>query len=645
MPTYTKQQLREAFQRAKMRGDETGAAAIQAELERQRADAVGAVHDENQRFMKEARRSTAAQGDNTLLSDAAAFGKNLAPAAGAGIASVMRAIGMGRVLKAIGLPDTKEEATQNDAALMDAPGGSTGYALGQAAPAALAIPFTPATIPGALAAGGVTGGLMTEGDLGDRALGATLGAAGGGAGALVAPVARAGAGFVRGGIEPLRQAGRTRIVGRSIDRFAEDPNAISQLINPTRQGPMTYRTLTGAEPTLAELTGDRGLATLQRAVMTDAAQSAGAGQLAARQEANNAARLATLRGVAGQGDLPVPTSSVRALQQRMRQPSLREAEGARAAAAQRSYGEAYDAGIVPGAAEAMAPQLEQLMSRPSIEQARGTAVNMARESGLAEVPENSVRGLHFLKKALDDQALGLPPGSTQQGLVRDTAGDLASTLEDLSPLYQNARREFQNNSVPVQRAEVTGRLLDAGQNAIRDMSGNRTLSAQKFSNALNDEAKLIKGATGYKGTSPEAALSDTLQPWQIDRIAAVRNELELLSNLDRAAAGPGSHTAKMLSAQNLMRQTAGPLGLPESFMSNVISEQMQRLPTAVMYRSADQRIGDEMAQVFLDPRRAAAAVRAAREYDMRRAPSQLELLTRRAAPTAIGLSAADLASQ
>lgn len=641
MAAYTKEQLQAAYHRAKSRGDDAGATAIAAEIKRQRDDSIASIHDRVRDEEVSMRKSIVHQGDNSLLGNAAAFAKNLPAAAGSGLSSTMRALGMGRVLRSMGLPDTKEEADKNDEVLSNAPGGSTGRVIGQAAPAALAIPFTPVTLPGAMLAGGVTGAAMTDGDLGDRAMGGVMGAVGGGVGAAVPPVYRAGKGLVKGLAEPFRDAGTTRIAGRTFDRFAQDPTAIDLLLG--RGAPPV--SITGARPTLAELTGDRGLATLQRAVMTDAAQSSGAAQLAARQEGNNAARLATLRAVAGQGEPPVPTSSVRALRERMRQPSLREAEGARAAAAARSYGEAYDAGIVPGAAEAMAPQIEQLMSRPSIEQARATAANMARESGLAEVPENSVRGLHFLKKALDDQALAMPPGSTQQGLVRGTAGDLGNTLEELSPLYQSARREFQNNSVPVTRAEITQRLLDAGQGAIRDMGGNRTLSAQKFSNALNDEAKLIKGATGYKGTSPEAALSDTLQLWQLDRVGTVRNELETLSNLDKAAAGPGSHTAKMLSAQNLMRQTAGPLGLPEGFFSNAISEQLQRLPTAVAYRSADQRIADKLAAGLLNPEEAAAAIRAARGYDLRPAPSQIDLLLRRMAPASIGMGSADLASQ
>lgn len=642
MADYTTEQLQAGYMKAKQRGDTDRAKIIADEIERRRQGGVAAKQERVQKQVDADRKTyspaAGAEGD-TIISDPIAGAKNLAPAIGSGMTSVLRAVGGGRLAAIMGLPSTKEDATQLDAPLQAAPGGSTGTTIGQAAPAALAIPFTPATIPGAAAAGLVTGGALTEGGIGDRAMGAGLGALGGAVGGALPAVVRTGRGIVRGALEPLRDAGRERIVGRTLERFAENPDQIAQLLNVGRG-----RSITGAQPTLAEALRSPGIASLERAMTTDAGMSEAAAQLAARQEANNAARIQTLRAVAGQGDAPVQ-SSVGALRRIQSQQSRRSAEGTRAGRAAQSYGQAYEAGIVPGAAEAMAPQIEQLMSRPSVQAARAEAQSIAAEKGLANVPENSVQGLHFLKQALDDQALAAVPGSTRQGAIKTTSGDLASTLEELSPLYQGARREYQYNSVPVTRAEIGERLLDAGQGAIRDMSGNRTLQAQKFSTALNDEAKLIKGATGYKGTSPEAALSDTMAPWQVDRIGAVRDELELLSNLGRKANGPGSQTAKMLSAQNLMRQVTGPLGLPEGFVSNAVSEQLQRLPTAVMYRSADQRVGNQLAEALLDPSRAADAIRAARAADFRPGPTQLNLLLRRMAPAAIGLSAADASSQ
>lgn len=639
---YTVEQLQAGYMKAKAKGDSARAQVIANEIERRRQGGVAAKQDRTQKQVDADRKTyspaAGAEGD-TIISDPVSGAKNALPAIGSGMTSVLRAVGGGRLASIMGLPATREEAAQSDAALLNAPGGSTGATIGQAAPAALAIPFTPATIPGAAAAGLVTGGALTEGDIGDRAMGAGLGVLGGAVGGALPAVVRTGRGIIRGSLEPLKDVGQQRIVGRTLERFADDPDQIAQLLNVGRG-----RSITGAQPTLAETLRSPGIATLERAMTTDAGMSEATAVLAARQEANNAARLQTLRGVAGQGDLPVQ-SNVGALRRIQSQKSRKSAEGTRAAAATRSYGQAFDAGIVPGAAEAMAPQIEQLMSRPSVQAALAESQSLAAEAGLAQVPQNSVQGLHYLKMALDDQKLGAVPGSTRQRMIGDTANDLSSTLEELSPLYQGARREFGLNSVPVTRAEIGERLLEAGTGAIRDMSGNRTLSAQRFSNALNDEAKLIKGATGYKGTNPEAALADTMAPWQTERIGAVRDELELLSNLGKAASGPGPHTAKMLSAQNLMRQVTGPLGLPEGFVSNAISEQLQRLPTAVAYRSADQRIGAKLMEALLNPDTAAAAVRAARAADIRPGPTQLNLLLRRVAPTAIGLSAADASSQ
>lgn len=633
MAQYTDEQLQAAFMKAKMAGDTERAKVISDAIQSRRAGKIAERQDRIDKAVAEDREkySPAAKSDGTALGYLSAAAKNVTPAAGSGMASVMRAIGAGGVLRALNLPDTKDEAARLDAPIEKAPGGTTGRVIGQAAPAALAIPFTPATIPGAIAAGGITGAAMTEGDLGDRALGGGLGMLGGGVGAVLPGVYRAGKGAVKGVIEPFITNGRERIAGRTLQRFAENPDDIAKLLG---VGP----SVTGAQPTLAESLRSPGIAALERAMMTDPAQSAGALALAERQTANNAARLETLRNVAGR-------SQTVAAEGPGMQPSLETAKAMRDAAAQSSYDKAYKAGIVPGAAEAMAPQIEQLMSRPSVQAARTAAQSLAREEGLAEVPENSVRGLHYLKKALDDQKLAAVPGSAAQRAIGNTASDLSSMLEELSPLYQAARREFQANSAPVTRAEIGERLLEAGQGAIRDFGGNRQLSAQKFSSALNDEGKLIKQATGYKGTSPDAALDEHLFPWQTERVNAVRDELELLSNLAKSANGPGSHTARMLAAQNLMRQASGPLGLPEGFVSNVVSEQLQRLPTALAFKSADQRIGEELSKALLDPTYAAMLVKKARAADFRPAPSQLDLLTRRSVPTAIGMTAADTAGQ
>lgn len=147
------------------------------------------------------------------LAESLGVGGRLAAGAGAGMTSVARALGGGRVVGAFGLPATKEEAARIDAPLDRTTAGTVGRVVGMAAPAALAVPFTPATVPAAAVAGGALGGAMTEGDLQDRAMGVLFGATGGGAGQGL------GMGLARG-----RQQLQQIAVGQSSRQAARAPS-------------------------------------------------------------------------------------------------------------------------------------------------------------------------------------------------------------------------------------------------------------------------------------------------------------------------------------------------------------------------------------------------------------------------------------
>lgn len=562
--------------------------------------------------------------------------QRLAEGAGSGIASVLRALNAGPVLRAMGLPDTKAEADRLDKPLTDTTAGTVGRVVGQAAPAALAIPFTPATLPGAVVAGAATGGALTEGGVVERGQAALGGAAGGALGHYLPNVVRAARGAWRGLTEPLTTTGRDRIAGRAIARFATNPDALDNLA----AGP----SITGARPTLAEATGDPGLASLQRAVSTMDPEAAAL--IAAREAENNAARVATLRAAAGEGTAPVQ-SSVRRLRQIQAGPTRQAAETTRTTAANASYGAAREAGVDAGMADALQPQIAALMERPEIQRAATQARALARSEGL-ELGDNlgSVQGLQYLKQALDDEIAGLPPrAANARRLYTTTSENLKSVLDDVAPTLRQADREFAGNSVPINRQDVAARLLESATPE-RDMLGNRTLRVGSFARALNDEQSLIKQATGFGGAGN--SLDDLLTATNAGRVQAVRSELETLASMDKAANGKGSQTAKMLASQNLLRQVAGPLGLPEGFVSNVIADTALR-PLAFGIRAAEDRVGRRMGEAALDPTTALTLVQGARAFDAGRAVSpleqQLRLLLQRSAPAAIGLGAANASSQ
>lgn len=555
-------------------------------------------------------------------------GDRLLAGVGRGMTSVGRAVGLGKVAKQFDLPEDAEESKQLDSALLDTTSGKIGNFIGMAAPAALAAPFTPLTIGGAAAAGGITGALMTEGDLFDRLGGGAAGVAGGAFGAAIPHVAKSGIGLLKGLAQPFTGAGRDVIAGRTLQRFATQPNALAAL----RQA---QPSVTGAQLTVPEITGDAGLATLQRTIATMDPQAAET--LAARQMANNAARIEALRSVAGGATAPV--SRVRRLNQIAQgQPTREAAEATRSAAARQSYGAAFDAGVDPEMAQALAPQIQSLMARPSVQSGLARARRLAAEEGIDIGNDGgSVQGLHYLKTALDDMVGSLREQPARQRLVQQTSQDLASVLEDIAPIYQQARREFQYNSVPATRAAIGERLLDRSTSAIRDFGGNHRLQANGFSRALNDEADLISKATGFRG-SPRS-LDDVLTATQMGRVTGVRNELEMLSNLGQAANGPGSQTAKMLASQNLLRQIAGPLGLPDSWATSVAAQTLLR-PVQFGLNAAEGRIQERIAAGLLDPAEARALLEAAARADAVRRPNALTMLARRAGPLALANASA-----
>ncbi len=550
---------------------------------------------------------------------------------GKGMTSVLRAIGGGRLAEAMNLPSTKEEAEANDRALMDTRGGTVGNFIGLAAPAALAIPFTPATAAGVIGAGALTGGVMTEGGVGERALGAGAGALGGAVGAAIPTVLRVGRGVVRGLADPITEAGRDRIAGRVIQRFATKPDEIAAAA-------AAPPSVTGAQLTLPEITKDTGLAALQR--LMGAMDTGAAEQFGARQAANNAARLEALQAVAG--GATKPASSVAKLQKIARgQPTREAAEDTRSAAATRSYGKAFDEGIDQEMADALAPQIASLMERPSVKAGMARARQLAAEEGIDLADSGSVQGLHYLKTALDDMVGRLREQPARQRLVQQTSKDLAAVLEEISPLYQAARREFQNNSVPVNRAAVGERLVEGASGALRNFQGDRQLQANAFAKALNNEAELLR-QSGTKGGYQQ--LEDLMTPTQMDIINGVRSELETLANLSRAANGPGSQTAKLAVGRNLVENIAGPLGLPDSFMNSVLAESLAR-PAQWLAKPAQQRIEAQISRALLDPSQSARLDAMARAFDVVRPAGQLELLVRRYGPAALANSSSQGAAQ
>ena len=152
-----------------------------------------------------------------------------------------------------------DEVQSRDAALMDSGAGKVGNFAGNLAIAlpTVAIPGA-ASLRGAALIGGTQGALQQVGTEDSRLKNMGLGAAAGAGGVAAGRLLAAGYQGAKALAEPFTQAGREKIAGRVIQRFADDPTVVLKA-----QG---AKSVTGATPTLAEETADAGLSRLQDAL-------------------------------------------------------------------------------------------------------------------------------------------------------------------------------------------------------------------------------------------------------------------------------------------------------------------------------------------------------------------------------------------
>lgn len=487
----------------------------------------------------------------------------------------------------LGLASQEEvdERRRIEAPLRATTAGTVGNVVGKVAvgiPAA----FIPGanTLAGAAAIGGAQG--LLEPTATGESIGANV-ALGAGGGAAVNVIGRGMAAAVNGGrglVEPFTQGGQQRIVGRTLRRFATDPDNIQRATG--------RATVTGARPTLAEETSDLGLARLERAVSADPQVDALFVQRAAE---NNAARVGRLRDMAGQGG------------------GRDFAVAERAGTSGPMYQEAFGVDI----AERLTPELERemrvLMRSPDIRSAmasaRTNATNAGRNVGSSNA-SGSVEGLHNVKTALDDMIAeargggGSAARETRARGLQDLQRRLVSFIESVSPEYHSARNVHAQMSRPINQMDVADELLRRGTAATSDLGGTPRLMPDNYLRQLRDEAQLIQRSTGRRAGN---ALQDLLDPDQLAQVRGIAGELDRGAALSRAANGPGSQTARSLASQNLVRQILGPTGLPESWAENALVRTAMR-PAQFIAAAAEPDIQAALARALLDPAQARAAL-------------------------------------
>lgn len=507
--------------------------------------------------------------------------------AGAGGAMTSRLMGLGQLAGMVSPEQIAEQQRLAEPLMRETPArvGSMVGDIAALAPTAF-IPGA-ATIPGAMAIGAGTEALTTPGGLGERAQAGALGGALSGVGQLGARAIAGGMQGLGGLVEPFTPSGRENIAARTMQRFATDPEAaLSALQNVPEYVP-------GSIPTTAEATGDIGLAQLQRGLLSTPELQTG---LPARVQANRSARYQALANIAKTPE------------------ELDAAVKFRAAITEPMYEKAFAAPV--NVADDAAMELASIINTPSGRQAINAAQQLAAEEGVdisadlarltaegGTAGQISPRALQYIKWGYDD-LLGRKTGETALGkkaseLAKTNRNKLVNWIERVNPEQAKADRAFSRLSRPIDQMKVGEYILGKYASELSQMSG-----VGETPTAFMQAVKGAPDVTAERATGFKKSLEQILNPRQLKAIEGVAEDLARKTRAERLGLASGSATAQNLSAQNLLRRTLGPIGLPQGFTEETLMPSLMsaaRIPQFAYNAMAEPQLQGLLGQAMLDP--------------------------------------------
>lgn len=409
----------------------------------------------------------------------------------------------------------------------------------------------PKTIAGAGTVGAIQGAVQPSESLKETALNAGIGGAGG---AAVPALIRSGQ-VVKALVDPMTQSGQRQIVGRAINQAAGSPEdaarALTNLkasqqpfVGPVPEGEIARQMMgeivPGSVPTTAQAAGVPSIASLSRAAGSVDAQSQNA--LSQRMAEQNAARYRQVENIAGStGGRDFAAINRKVVGDDM-------------------YEQARRGGIDPAAltpeAQANIANFQQRVP-PEI---LASAQKLAKINGVPLDNASSVQGMHWVKKAIDGEIEAAKrAGNTD--LSRAYTGlqnDLLGGLDELSPAYGAARREFAAMSKPINEMDVAQEVLNKSTSALPRAMDDPALNVpsvrpEAFARALSDK-------TASNVVRSGATLEGVMQPRNLQAMQNVQEDLARANFAQTAGKEMGgSDTAQKLAFANLAQQA----GLPK----------------------------------------------------------------------------------
>jgi hypothetical protein len=252
-----------------------------------------------------------------------------------------------------------------------------------------------------------------------------------------------------------------------------------------------------------------------------------------------------------------------------------------------------------GDASTLIPEATDIMRRPSMRRFATQAVKNAADEGFdVGVPGNSLRGLHYVKLAIDDAIeSGIKKGDSVRGAVQ-LKQDLLALMDNLSPDYAEARKVFAHYSPRVSAIkegvvskiaglsdESTFKAADmifGGNASPRTVERTRQLFEQAglkddwnqltraylqktFEKAGKQSMSAADGSAINQAARWRAAMAGDVSQMRIMRAAMDRPTFQAFSDMmdvfeamgRTAGAGAGSQTMPRQEAARLLRQESG----------------------------------------------------------------------------------------
>lgn len=254
---------------------------------------------------------------------------------------------------------------------------------------------------------------------------------------------------------------------------------------------------------------------------------------------------------------------------------------------------------------AITPEIEQLMQRPSMQNATSKAQRLALEAGDNFNPANMMgKDAQLIKFGLDDAINTAPTtgiGANELSKIRDTKGAYLGELEKQIPEYLQANQKFSELSKPINQMdlgnEIVNKYIPASQ---LDMPAPLQLNREALAKVLrNNGDSLAAKTTGFKG----ATLKNTLSPDQYSVIENAVKDGQFISQGDLLGKGVGSDTFQKLATNGGLEE-AGMISKFTNFAPLSMTINTLKGARDLAYKGANSKLEEKLAEALLNPQQA-----------------------------------------